>query len=89
MRSASSASQMSPLPSTGMSSAAASSAIGSQPGLASVEVRRRASVQGHVGHAGVLGPQAGLPVGQMVHVDAEPHLDGDRQRPGGGAHGRA
>ena len=89
MRSASSASQMSPLPSTGTSSACLSGGDGLPVGLARVALGGGARVQRDPLHAGVLGDQAGLDVGQVVVVDALAHLDGDRDAGrGGGVHGR-
>ena len=84
IRSASWASQMSPLPSTGMRPHGLLELGDGVPvGLAVVELRRGARVQGDGGAALVLGDPAGLEEGEQVVVDALAELDrdGDVRRP--------
>jgi hypothetical protein len=58
-----------------------------RPGrISGVEVGRGAAVQRDIGGAGVLRAQAGLAVGEVLSVDAEPHLHRDRDCAGRGAH---
>ena len=79
MATASSALQMSPLPSTGMSGRASRSFGDGVPvGLAGVELAGGAPVQGDGCDAVVAGDLARLEVGEVVLVDALAHLDGQR-----------
>ena len=87
MRSASSADQMSPLPSTGTRRDGLLELRDGRPvGLAGVELGRGARVQRDRGDARALGDAAGLEVGEVVGVDALAHLDGERDV-ARGAHG--
>ena len=70
IRSASAASQMSPLPSTGMSTCATSGADRVPVGPAGVGLRDGPAVQRDRRAAGLLGDPAGVEVGQVVLVDA-------------------
>lgn len=76
------ASKMSPLPSTGTSSAATNSPMASQRARC-IELLGGAGVQRHPGHPFVLGNAAGVEEGQVLLVDAHAKLHGDRDRPGG------
>ena len=78
IRSASAASQMSPLPSTGMDTAALRRGDGGPVGLAGVGLLRRTPVQRDRRTAGVLGDPAGVQEGLVVGVDADPGLDRHR-----------
>ena len=79
IRSASAASQMSPLPSTGMPTRAAfRAAIAVPVRLAGVGLLRRPPVQRDRRAAGLLGDPAGVQVGLMIMVDADPGLHGHR-----------
>ncbi len=74
IRSASAASQTSPLPSTGMSTCSTSSPMQSQSASPGVALDGGAPVQRDRGGARLLGDPAGVEVGQVVLVDAAPGL---------------
>ena len=79
MRRASSALQMSPLPSTGtLVTVSLSLAIADQSAVPRVELGCGAGVQRDGCHSGALGGAARLEVGEVVGVDALAHLDGER-----------
>ena len=79
MRSASGASQMSPLPSTGMVvTCSLSSAMASHRAVARVQLLDGAGVQSDRGCTLVLGDLAGVEVGEVLVVDAKTELDRDR-----------
>ena len=75
IRSASAASQMSPLPSTGMETCAFSAADRVPVGLAGVRLLCGSAVQRDGRAAGFLGDPAGIEEGLMIMVDADPGLD--------------
>ena len=89
IRTASAASQMSPLPSTGMSSRLRQLGDRLPVGLAAVEVGRGPAVQRDVGHPGVLGPQPGLAVGQVVGIHPSRIFTVTGSCPAAGPHRRA
>ncbi len=83
MASASDASQMSPLPSTGIVVTwAFERGDGVPPGRPAVQLLGRAGVEGHRSHALLLGDAAGVQVGEqrVVHAHAELDRDGDGSR---------